>query len=272
MPSPPSRGWASPVSRFYLALGKLTSENPNARFAAVGLVGTLPPEEATKYAADVGKLALDRFPPIKQRAGIVLEKLGKAAAPAGPCAEPGPPGRDGRTTARPIHRCHRDGTGGEALPTLLPLVRDSSLNAYKHIGVILAVASADPSSKDVLDALLAAAADRDPVIRATAATALGKLDPLPPIALTKLTAMVDAIPVRARCFRRCGRCASGTTREARPRRPGAIAADTQVGLALWAKVGLAAIDGDIAKSAPAVRSALTDRRFPAVTAGVEVPS
>ena len=51
-------------------------ENPYARFAAIGLVGTLPPAEATKVAADVGKLATDSERDIRSRAAIVLEQLG----------------------------------------------------------------------------------------------------------------------------------------------------------------------------------------------------
>ena len=40
-----------------IALAKLKSDNPYARYAAIGLVGTLPPDEATKHAAELGRLA-----------------------------------------------------------------------------------------------------------------------------------------------------------------------------------------------------------------------
>src|SRR5439155_9231611 len=65
-----------------LALGKMGDENPTTRYAAVWLVSQIPPTEATKVAAEVGKRVTDEFPEIRRLAGYVLEQLGPAGAPA----------------------------------------------------------------------------------------------------------------------------------------------------------------------------------------------
>ena len=129
-----------------VALGKLASENPYARYAAVGLVGTLPPVEATKAAADVGKLATDPEPEIRQRAGFVLEKLGPAAAPAAESL--------GKALADEKEAAIRDqfidaliamGMGAKpALPALLRVASDKSASASLRPRVIAAIAAADP--------------------------------------------------------------------------------------------------------------------------------
>ena len=154
-----------------VALGKLGSENPFARYAAVGLVGTLPPGEAIKAAADVGKLATDPELDIRVRVGFVLEKLGPAAAPA---AEP-----LGNALADEKEALIRDqfidalvamGTGAKpALPALLRVASDKSVSASLRVKVIAAIAAADPASKEVAAALLSASGESDPLIRVAAA-------------------------------------------------------------------------------------------------------
>ena len=255
-----------------LSLGKLTSENPNARFAAVGLVGTLPPEEATKYTADVGKLALDRFPPIKQRAGIVLEKLGKAAAPAGPGGQPGPPGQtDEQLRDQFIDALTAMGPGAKP-------ARHAAAAGPRLVSQCVQAHAACPSSRigrSIFEGCPGRVArrsrrprsghpgDRGDCAGQARPASAERTDETHRHGSTRFQYEHDA-------FGGAGAAQAGP--RAKPARGDleAIAADTQVGLALWAKVGLAAIDGDIAKSAPAVRSALTDRRFPARTAGVEV--
>jgi HEAT repeat protein len=178
-----------------LALSKLTSDNPFARFAAVGLVATLPTAEGATYAIALGKLATDPLPDIRNRVALVLEKLGPTAAPAGEAL--------GKAfsveTVEPIRDHVLDalialGPGAKpALPLLLPLVREATLSTpARRLRVIGAIAVADPSSKDVLAALLTAVNDDDATTRAAVATALGKLDPLPPEALAKLVALANS--------------------------------------------------------------------------------
>ncbi len=246
-----------------VALGKLGSENPFARYAAVGLVGTLPPGEAIKAAADVGKLATDPELDIRVRVGFVLEKLGPAAAPA---AEP-----LGNALADEKEALIRDqfidalvamGTGAKpALPALLRVASDKSVSASLRVKVIAAIAAADPASKEVAAALLSASGESDPLIRVAAASALGKLDSLPPEALAKLVALVKSDPrtpprvAALRALAEAGVRAKGAKGDIE-----AIATGKrQDGLALCAKVAVAAMDGDKVKAAGAVRAGLIDK-------------
>jgi HEAT repeat protein len=256
-----------------IAVGKLGSENPFARFAAVGLVGTLPPAEATTFAAELGKLATDRVPEIRYRVGLVLEKLGKAAAPAADAL--------GKALGEEKVETIRDqffdaliamGPGAKpALPTLMPLTQEKSLPPLRRIRVIAAIAAADPTSKEVMTALIVAADDKEEAIRTASATALGKLDPLPPEALAKLVALAksDARSNPRLAAIRALALAAPRAKSARGEIE-AIAAGPQPGLALWAKVGLAKMDGDITKTSAAIRAALTDRIYPARAAAAEI--
>ena len=174
-----------------IALAKLKSDNPYAKYAAVGLVASLPPAEATKVAGDLGKLATDEEPDIRLRVAFVLEKLGPTGAAAAEAL--------GKALASESEDAIRDqlldalvamGPGAKpALPALLPLVTEKTLPVNRRERVIAAVAVADPASKEVASALLAAAGDADQTVRAAAAGALGKLNPLPPEVLAKLVAL-----------------------------------------------------------------------------------
>jgi HEAT repeat protein len=255
-----------------IALAKLTSDNPFARFAAAGLVGTLPPAEATKHAPELGKLTTDKVPDIRHRAGIVLEKLGKAAAPA--ADDLGKAYKE--ETVEIIREQFLDaliamGSGAKpALPVLLPLAREKTLTPAQRIRVIAAIGTADPTSKEVVNVLVVTASDADPALRMSAATALGKLDPLPPEALAKLVLLAKSdnhTNTRLAAIRALAMAGL----RAKPAKADmeAVANGPQPGLALWAKVGLAAMDGDVAKSAPAIRAALTDRVPAARSAAAE---
>ncbi len=255
-----------------LALAKLTSDNEYARYAAIGLVGTLPPEEAGKYAADIGKYAADPIKDIRIQVGLVLERLGAAGAPAAEAV--------GKAIPKEEVEVIRDqfvialigmGPGAKpALPALLALLADKSYPARQRIAILGAISAIDPASREVLAALTAAAGNDDQAIRSTAAAALGKLDPLPAEAITKLVELAKSdrqynprlAAIRALAL--AGLRAKPARAEVE-----AIAAGPQPGLAVWAKVGLAAMDGDVAKSAPAIRAAMTDHKYPARAAGVE---
>jgi HEAT repeat protein len=254
------------------ALSKMGGANPNTRYAAVGLVAELPPEEAKKAAADVGKRATDEAPDIRRLAGRVLERLGPTGAPAAAAL--------GEALAKETELDVRDQfveallamkEGAKpALPGMLPLVADKSLDVTARAKVAAALVVADPASPQVAAALVKAAADPDPALRAAAATALGRADPLPPDALAAVVklARTDArTTVRAAAVRALA-TAGPRAKAARPDLD-AIAGGQMAGLVLWAKVALAAVDGDVKKAAPAVRAALTERAGAARTAAAE---
>ncbi len=248
------------------------TENAYARFAAIGLVGTLPPAEATKVAADVGKLATDPLEPVRLRLGSVLEKLGPAAAPAAEAL--------GKALADEKEEAVRDqfidalaamGPGAKpALPALLSLVGQKSASQIQRERVIAAVAVADPASKEVGKALLAALGDSEQDIRATAAKAIGKLNPIPPEALTKLVTMAKsdrATKPRIAALR----ALAAAGKQAAPVKADveAIAGGKYPEFALLAKVALASMGGDLAKAAADIRTALTDKNAQVRSAAVE---
>jgi HEAT repeat protein len=255
-----------------IALGKLTSENGFARYAAAGLVVTLPPPEATKVAAQLGKLATDKIPDVRHRVGIVLEILGNATAPA--ADDLGKAYKE--ETVEIIREQFLDaliamGPGAKpALPILLPLASEKKLIPAQRIRVIGAIAASDPTSNEVMKALLLITAEGDTSIRVASTTALGKLDPLPPEALTKLVSLAKSDKntiVRLAAIRAIAM--SGPRANPAKAEMEAIAAGPQLGLALWAKVSLASMDGDISKAAPTVRAALTDKYPTARSAAAE---
>jgi HEAT repeat protein len=97
-------------------------------------------------------------------------------------------------------------------------------------------------------------------VRAAAARALGQLNPLPPDALNTLVKVAKADsknPVRLAAYRALATAGP----RAKPARAEieALTTNPQPGLAAWAKVTLAAVDGDVSKAAPSVRAGLTDR-------------
>lgn len=254
------------------ALAKLNSENPFARYAAANLVATLPLDEATKAAADLGKLTTDREGDIRMRAGAVLEYLGPAGAPAANALAKAIPGEK-KDVIRDqfVDALLAMGPGAKpAVPVLLPLVNEKGIPAERRAKVIAAVASADPASKEVAEALITAAADADHVIRSVAATALGRLDPLPPDALAKLVSLAKTdsrTPPRVAAIKALA-AAGPRAKGAKPDLE-AIAAGPQPGLALLAKVALAGTDGNISAAAPAIRTGLTDKNAQAREAAAQ---
>lgn len=261
------------------ALKKLADkENPYARFAAIGLVGTLSPAESMKHAAELGRLATDEVKEIRRRAGLVLERLGPAAAPAAAAL--------GNAITSEQDESLRDqlvdaliamGPGAKpALSALLPLAADQTLPVSRREKVIAAVITADPESKDVAAALIAAAGDGDSSIRVAAATALGKLNPLPPNALAKLVALARSDP------RTDPRMAALRALASAGPRAKSIRGDIETiasgkhqdGQALAATIAVAAMDGDATKAAAAVRAGLAakkpDLRAAAVAALLDI--
>jgi len=255
------------------ALAKLTPDaNPYARYAAVGLVGSLPPEEAAAAAGALGKLATDKEQMIRLRVGRVLERLGPNASAAAEAL--------GAALAKEQDLGVRDqfidaltamGAGAKpALPALLPLVTDQAVTLAQRLRVIAAVASADPASPEVAAALLSATSDGDPVVRSHAAAGLGKLKPLPADALAKLISLAKTDPrtppryAALQAIASAGTQAKGATADLET-----IAAGPATDMAFRAKVALAAVSGDIGSVAPTVRSGLTDKNAGVRTAAAE---
>ncbi|AMV30263.1 putative lyase [Gemmata sp. SH-PL17] len=251
-----------------LALAKITDPNPFTRFAVVSLIGKLPPEEASKYTAAVGKLATDEEADIRRLVARTLEQLGAGSSPAADAlgkaiaTEKEPDIRDQFIEALIAMRAGAK----PALPALLPLMADKGLPASLRVKVVAAVAVADPASPEVAAALVKAASDDEGAIRAASATAMGQIDPLPPNALSALVKMAKSDPkndprmAAVRAMAAAGPRAQVTRGELET-----MSNSPQPGLAIWAKVALAAVNGDVSKSASLVRTGLTDRN-PAVRA------
>ncbi|MFM8271441.1 MAG: HEAT repeat domain-containing protein [Gemmata sp.] len=251
-----------------LALAKMGDPNPYTRFAAVSLVGRLAPDEAAKSAADVGNRATDEVPDVRRIAGRVLERLGPKAAPAADAL-----GKALGTEREPdirdqlVEALVAMGPGAKpALPGLLPLLADTDVSAELRAKAALAAVAIDPASSATAAALVKAAGDTDSTVRAAAARAMGQLNPLPADALNALVKAAKADsknPVRLAAYRALATAGP----RAKPARAEieALTTNPQPGLAAWAKVTLAAVDGDVSKAAPGVRAGLTDRN-PAVRA------
>ncbi len=245
-----------------LALAKMSDSNPNTRYAAVELVADLPPEEAKKYAADVGKRAADELPEIRRLAGRVLEQLGAAGSPAAAmlgAALTDEKELDIREQFVDALVAMKEGAR-PALPGMLALVADKSLDTSLRVKIAAAVVTADPTSPEVAVALVKLANNTDAVVRAAAAAALGKVNPLPAAALAALVKLAkdDAkSTVRGAAIQALA-MAGPRAKAAKPDLE-TISTGKMPGLVLWAKVALAAVDGDVSKAAPVVRAGLTDR-------------
>lgn len=245
-----------------LALARTADPNKQTRLAAVTLVGMLPPDQATKFAAEVGKQATDPEADVRRRVGRVLEHLGPAGAPAA--------GALGAALATEKESDVRDqfvealvamGAGAKpAVSGLLPLTANPDLSVALRARVITAVAVADPASPEVSAALVKATSDTELTIRAAAADALGKLNPLSPealAALVKLAKSDQKYAPRVAAFRALA--TAGPRASAVKSEVDALTTNAQPGLALWAKVARAALTGDVNTSAGTVRAGLGDR-------------
>ncbi|WP_439625638.1 HEAT repeat domain-containing protein [Gemmata sp.] len=256
------------------ALAKLASENPFARYAAVGVVGTLPPEEAAKYAADLGALAGDKGTgagadtetraarDIRQQVAVVLLKLGPAAAPAAQGL--------GRAIPKETDAALRDQfvevllAMGEAarpaLPALLDLAADSSLAPDRRAHLFDVLVAIAPGAKELPPLLVKAAGEVGSATRFLAVATMARLDPVPTDVLAKLVAMATTDPkTPARVAAMRSLAAAGA--KAKPVRGDLerIAGGTIPEFALYARVALAGIDGDATAVAADARAALADK-------------
>jgi HEAT repeat protein len=245
-----------------LALAKMGAANENTRYAAVWLVGELPAAEAGKAAAEVGKRATDQFVEVRRLAGRVLERMGPAAAPAAESLGTAlATEKDAEVRDLFIEALASMGAGAKpAVAGLLPQIANRDLTTPMRAKVIAAVAAADPTSAEVAAALVKAADDTDAGLRVAAAGALGGLNPLPADALAALVKMAKGDRTNnprvaaLRALTAAGPRAKGAKPDLE-----ALAGGQQPHLALWAKVALAALNGDANAAAPVVRAGLGDR-------------
>lgn len=244
-----------------LALAKLEDDDPYARLAVVRLVGTLDPEAAAKTVPALAMLVDDNQPVIRRQMALVLQKLGPAASPAAPAvarallAE-----KDLAVKEEYVEALVAMGPAAKpAAAALIQLYADPDISPAMRRRVLVAAAVADPASPTVAGVLVKAAADRDEYTRAAAAMALGKLDPLPPDALLALLNLAKSDSrhvVRAAAVRALAE-AGPRARAARPELQ-SLANNAAPGVQLWAKVAIAAMDGNVLSAAPTVRAALAD--------------
>lgn len=255
-----------------LALAKLSDKSALTRYAALWLVSQVPPEEGARAVPEVAVLVTDEQVEVRRLVGRVLERLGPTGAGAADAL-----GKALATETEPdvrnqfVEALLAMGTGAKpAVPQLLPLVADANIDLAVRAKVAVAVAVADPASPAAGVALLKAASDADPVLRAAAADALGRLNPLPAGAVPALVKMArsdDKNGPRVAALRAL--VAAGPRATAAKPDLEAISNGTQPWLALWAKVALSALDGDVRRSAPVVRRALAEKGAQTRAAAVE---
>jgi HEAT repeat protein len=256
-------------------LKQLTSTSPYLRYAAVGFVGTQDAKEAAKQVPTLAKLASDEQPLIRRRVGLVLEKLGPAAAPAAEAL--------GKALIAEKDEGVRDqyvdtlvAIGPAAKPAvvgLAPILSDSSASTLSKVKVINALILVDPGSKEAAAALVVAANDRDPYVRKAAAMAIGKLNPLPDDARAVLVKMLKS-DSRADVMSAAARGLTTAGVKAKAAKPDleAVAAGKLPGTAFWARVALVAIEGDITKAGSVVRDGLASRNANVRVAAAEALS
>ncbi len=243
-------------------LGKLDSPLPDARYYALGFVATLPPADRAKHLPAVGKLLGDEEPLIRGRAAGVVEELGPAGAPAAAAlgtalskeAEPG-------VQEQLVNAIAAIGPGAKAaVGPLLPLIADRAAGSAFREKVIMTAVSLDPASPDVAAAVKRGATATDLEVRCAAAKALGTLNPLPPDAPALLGKMARSDPqTEGRLAALRGLAAAGPRAKAARADAVHVAANGQPGVDVWAKVAVAAMDGDVRTAAPEVRAKLTHR-------------
>lgn len=243
------------------ALAKLADDDPYARLAAVRMAGRLDPETAAKAVPALAKLVDDDQPVIRRQMALVLAKLGPAAAPAAAAL-----GRvllgetDGAVQEEYVGALIAMGPGAKpAAAVLVRMFDNTDVPLNLRLQALVAAAAADPANPTVVSVVVKAASDKDEYARAAAAAALGKLDPLTPeavAALVKLAKTDSRHVARAAAVRALAE-AGPRAKSARPDLD-ALATTGAPGVRLWAKVAVAAVDGNVQAAAPAVRAGLAD--------------
>ncbi|MCI0705182.1 MAG: HEAT repeat domain-containing protein [Planctomycetia bacterium] len=244
------------------ALKHLASTSALARYKALELVSTLPPAEAAKVVPEMSNLVTDEDRYIREAVGQLLQQLGPAAAPAAEALGKAlPDEKEPDIRNQFVEALLAMGPDAKpALPGLLPLVSEKGLPYHLRAKAALAVAVIDPTSPDVSSALIKATADSDNTVSSAAILALGKLNPLSPEALAALVKLANPrVKYPSRLAALKALTAAGPRAKSAKAELEAMTNDPLKGLALWATVAVAAIDGDVKKSAVAVRAGLNDR-------------
>jgi len=270
-----------------VALEKLKSENPYARYAAVGVVGTLEPAEAAKYVPELAKLATDAgagIPDatptqelragreIRQRVIVVLTRLGPLASPAAEAIGKAIPNEaDSGLRDQFIEVLVSMGAGAKpAFPALLAIAADTNTQPERRAHLFDVLTLIAPGSKEVSVIVLKAAGEAGSPIRLVAISRMGKFDPMPPDVLTKLVDMATTDRTTNVRFAALRALAAAGVR-AKPVRADVekIAGGTIPEFALTAKVALAGIDGNVATAAGDVRAGLIDKNAQVRLAAVD---
>ena len=251
-----------------IALSKFTSENPFARAGAIQLVSKLDKAEAAKHVPELARLLTDPIAGVRDRTADVLKKLGPVAAPAAAAiGQALTEERNDGVRRRMVEALIALEAGAKpAVPAMLPLVSEATLPVQLRAQLVASLPVADPGSKQVAATLIAATADSEQPVRLAAVEALPHLNPIPDEALAKLVAVAKTdFRLASRIAALRSLATAGPRAKAMRGEVEVIATGAQEDLALWGKVALAAIDGDVTKAAPTVRAGLTDRS-PAVRA------
>jgi len=176
-----------------LALAKLGSDNPYARSAAVGLVATLPPEEAKQYLTQLEQLTKDSQRMIRQQVAAVLQQLGPLAGPtASAVAQAWQRERDEALRDAWIDALLAMGEQAQpALDVLLQTAADDKLPLPRRLRIIEDLPRVGAAEPRLVQALLELTEQKDMEIRRAAARALGRIRPFPPAAVQRLVTMAQ---------------------------------------------------------------------------------
>jgi len=245
-----------------LAMHKLTSDNSAARYAALGLLGRMDRREQVQQLAAVSRLLSDTEASIRARAAEVLSKLGPDAAPAAEALGQAltVEKNDGVRYRLVEALIALEAAAKPAAPALLPFLSNKSVPLSLRLQLPRLLARADPTSQPTVAALITASNDMDLTFRLAAINALGLLDPMPTEALDRLLTLARSDPrwpIRQAALRAlawAGPRAKPIRGEVEAIAPGSLAE-----LALWRTVILAAIDGQLASTANAIRAGLSDK-------------
>lgn len=175
------------------ALARLESDNPYARYGAVGLIATLPPEQAQRYLPQLGQLTADREALIRQQVAAVLQQLGPLAGPTAAAVA--------QAWQREMDEALRDAwidallaMAGQAQPALEVLVQaaaDDNLPVARRLRIIAGLPQAGGTDPRVVQSLLQLTQQKDSDVRVAAARALGQVPSLPSEAIQRLATMAQ---------------------------------------------------------------------------------
>lgn len=175
------------------ALARLDSDNPYARYAAVGLIATLPPEQAQRYLPQLGRLTADSETLIRQQVAAVLQQLGPLAGPAASAVA--------QAWQRETEEALRDawidallamaGQAQPALDVLLQAAADDQLPVARRLRIIAALPQVGGADPRVVQSLLQLTQQKDADLRVAAARALGQVPSLPVEAVQRLATMAQ---------------------------------------------------------------------------------